>query len=102
MEVKLKISSINYPTPLEACDVICDNIDVFVKLENKKEYCVTIATIEWIIQNMDNGFLEPGAPNIIVSKLDAEIIENALNEYALEDAYWLRVFSLSYGDQIRE
>ncbi len=98
----MKISSIEYPTPEGMWNVECDNIDVFVKLENQREYCVTIATIEWIAQKMDKEFFEPGAPNIIVSKLTTKIIEEALKEYAEDDAYWLKIFSLSYGDEIPE
>ena len=96
----MKVSSIIFPTPINECNLFCDNIDVFVKLENEKNFCVTIATIEWITQNMKKGFLEPGTPNIIVTKLQKDIIENAIKEYASDDAYWLKVCSLSYGEEI--
>ena len=96
----MKVSSIIFPTPINECNLFCDNIDVFVKLENEKNFCVTIATIEWITQNMKKGFLEPGAPNIIVTRLQKDIIENAIKEYASDDAYWLKVCSLSYGEEI--
>ena len=96
----MKVKSVIFPTPIDECNLLCDNIDVFIKLEDEKEFCVTVATIEWIIQNMKNGFLEPGAPNIIVTKLQEDIIENAINKYASDDAYWLKVCSLSYGENI--
>ncbi len=41
-----------------------------------------------------------GAPNLIVKELRYQLIEEAVKEYAKDDAYWLRVFSMSYGDKI--
>lgn len=38
--------------------------------------------------------------DIIVSELKDNIIENAIEDYSKEDAYWLRLYSISYGDQI--
>ncbi len=96
----MKIISITYPTSLEKCNIKNDNIDVFVKLENSKEYCVTIATIEWIKGDMENGFHPAGTPEIIVSELNEQIIENALKNFSDDDAFWLRVCSISYGEKI--
>lgn len=96
----MKIIKITYPTSLEKCDIEKDNIDVFVKLENDKEYCITVATIEWIKNNMENDFYPAGPPDIIVSELKDKIIRKAIEDYSKEDAYWLRLYSISYGEEI--
>lgn len=41
-----------------------------------------------------------GAPDIIVKELRSDLIEEVIKEYAEGDAYWLRVFSMSGGDEI--
>lgn len=96
----MKIESITYPTDINQCDKYNDNIDVFVKLENGKDYCVTVATIEWIRNDMKQGFHPAGAPEIIVSELSEEIVERAISDFCDTDAFWLRVFSISCGENI--
>ena len=98
----MKTLSIKYPTDLSTCNVLNDNIDVFVRLENGRDYCVTVATIEWVKNDMKDGFQPAGAPMIIVSKLEEKIIEKAIADYCNDDAYWLRLFTVSYGDSIPE
>ena len=98
----MKVLQITYPTNLDMCNKKNDNIDIFVKLENEKDYCITIATIEWIKNNMPNGYLEPFTPYIIVSELKKEIIEKAIEDFSTDDAYWLRLYSVSYQDEIPE
>lgn len=96
----IKVISIDYPVTIDSCDQLNDNIDVFVKLENGNQYCVTVATVDWICNSVGKRYLPSGGPDIIVKKLNRQLIEEAINEYAEEDAYWLRVFSMSYGDEI--
>ena len=97
----MKVVSVEYPTPIEnGCDKKNDNIDVFVMLENGKSYCVTVATVDWICNRVGERYLPIGAPDIIVKELDYKLIEEAVNEYAEDDAYWLRVYSMSHGDDI--
>lgn len=99
----MKVMTIEYPTPLEKCHRYNDNIDVFVTLENKQTYCITITTTKWIEDYMKlthKNYLEPGTIHLIVEMLDSQIIEKAIREFAENDAYWLKVLSLSYGDEI--
>lgn len=96
----MKVISIEYPTALEDCDRVNDNIDVFVMLENGNKYCVTVATVGWIQAHAGERYLPGGAPNIIVWELTHPLIEAAVREYAEGDAYWLRVFSMSYGEDV--
>jgi len=96
----LKVDSISFLSSLYECDCKNDNLDVWVKLENGKGYCVTVATVTWISQNMINGFFPASSPFVIVEELTEEIIRKALEDYAADDAYWLKIFSLSYGDSL--
>lgn len=96
----MKVISIEYPVPLEKCNKEKDNIDVFVSLENKKNYCITVATTQWLCEYVGDNYLSCGAPMIVVKSLDKRLIEKAIEEYAYDDAYWLRVYSMSSGDNI--
>lgn len=59
----MKIITIEYPIPLEKCNKINDNIDIFVKLENRNSYCITVATIDWICDYVGTRYL-PSVPLI--------------------------------------
>ncbi len=97
----MNVISIEYPTQLKHRDVLSDNIDIFVKLDNNTSYCITVATIKWIDDQVKRkGFLESGSPFLIVERLEENIIEKAIKDYALNDAYWLKVLSLSIGDEL--
>lgn len=96
----MKVISIEYPTSLKNCNIKNDNIDVFVKLENGNKYCITVATIDWISDHVGTRYLSNGAPNLIVKELQNHLIEEAVREYSEDDAYWLRVLSMSYGDEV--
>lgn len=96
----IKVISVDYPTSINNCDQLNDNIDVLVTLENGNSYCVTVATIDWICSKVGQRYLPSGSPDIIVKELNCKLIEDAVNEYAEGDAYWLRVFSMSHGDEI--
>ncbi len=98
----MKVKSITYPTELDnGINIEDDNIDVFVELEDGRTYCVVVATYKNIATQMENSnkdYLEGGAPQIIVKKLTHEIIEQAINSHAEDDAYWIKIYGLSHGD----
>ena len=96
----IKVISIEYPTTLKNCNIKNDNIDIFVKLENGNKYWITVATIDWISDHVGERHLPSGSPDLIVKELQNQLIEDAVKEYSEDDAYWLRVFSMSYGDEI--
>ena len=101
----MKVTAIEYPTPLERCDPLNDNIDVLVTLENGHTYCITVGTVEWLrmdIQKNGKKYQLPCAPSLIVAELRKDIIAEAVQDYACGDAYWLRVLSLSVGDRLPE
>ena len=87
------IKSIRFPTYL--VDIEDSNIDVFVELEDNYTYTVVVATvknIESLMAKEKTNYLEPGYPLIIVRKLTKEIIAEALQAYASDDAYWLKLY----------
>ena len=90
------IKSISFPTYLEdITDIENSNIDVFVELEDAYIYTVVVATAKNIESLMDKekiNYFEPGYPFIIVKKLTKEIITEAIEAYASDDAYWLKLY----------
>lgn len=93
------VKKIIFPTPLESVeDIENDNIDVFVELDDGYTYTVVVATyknIAALMESTNGEFLEAGSPFIIVKKLTKEIIESAINSYAEDDAYWLKLYHLA-------
>ena len=58
-------------------------------------YTVVVATAKNIESLMDKermNYFEPGYPFIIVKKLTKEIISEAIEAYALDEAYWLKLY----------
>ena len=90
------IKSISFPTYLEdITDIENSNIDVFVELEDAYTYTVVVATAKNIESLMDKekiNYFEPGYPFMIVKKLTKEIITEAIEAYASDDAYWLKLY----------
>ena len=90
------IKNISFPTYLEdITDIETSNIDVFVELEDTYTYTVVVATAKNIESLMDKekmNYFEPGYPFIIVKKLTKEIITEAIEAYASDDAYWLKLY----------
>lgn len=96
----MNIKKIEYPTKWN--DPLNDNIDVFVTLENGKSYCVTVAALGWINKEVTKHGYLPSSVHIIISEFSDDNIKKAISEYAENDAYWLRVYSVSSGDSIPE
>ena len=90
------IKSISFPTYLEdITDIENSNIDVFVELEDAYTYTVVVATAKNIESLMDKermNYFEPGYPFIIVKKLTKEIISEAIQASASDEAYWLKLY----------
>ena len=90
------IKSISFPTYLEdITDIENSNIDVFVELEDGYTYTVVVATaknIESLMDKEKRNYFEPGYPFIIVKKLTKEIISKYTKAYALDEAYWLKLY----------
>jgi len=94
------IKSISFPTYLEdVTGIENSNIDVFVELEDNLEnsytYTVVVGTaknIEYLMDKDKMNYFEPGDPFIIVKKLTKEIISEAIQAYASDEGYWLKLY----------
>jgi hypothetical protein len=97
----MKVKSISYPTYLEDIeDIENDNIDVFVELEDNDTYTYTVVVataknIEWMMDKEKMNYLRAGHPFLIVKKLTEKIIFEAIQAYAADQAYWLKLYQFS-------
>lgn len=92
----MRVKEISFPIPLKDVeDIYNDNIDVFVDLENGRSYTVIVGTYQNVLSllNQENSnFLLPGESMIMVRKLTMEVIEEAIQAYAIHrEAYWLKL-----------
>ena len=75
-------------------DLENDHIDVLVENENGYKYIVSVETPQDLIEEMNQtkvNYVQPGTLNIIVRKLTKEIVTEAIQAYAEDDAYWLKL-----------
>ena len=71
-----------------------DNVDVCVENEDGYNYIVTVGTPQNLLEEMNQektNFVRPGSTMIIVKKLTKEIVTEAIQAYAENDAYWLKL-----------
>ena len=59
---------------LKNCNIKNDNIDIFVKLQSGNNYCITVATIDWISDHVGERHLPSGSPDLIVKELQNKVI----------------------------
>ena len=94
----MKVAGIEFPTALSKIeDIENDNVDVIVKLDDGTTCVVVVFTPKnyyWYMEK-ENKNHYCGGPNIVVKKLTEEIIKKAINEYAENDAYWLKYYHLA-------
>lgn len=78
----------------EITDIENDSIDVCVDSEDGYTFTVSIATTKHLLQRMDeekSNFVNPNELSIVVRKLTQEIITEALEAYAEDNAFWLKL-----------
>jgi len=78
----------------EITDIENDSIDVCVDSEDGYTFTVSIATTKHLLQRMDeekSNFSKPNELIIVVRKLTKEIITEALEAYAEDNAFWLKL-----------
>ena len=78
----------------EITDIENDSIDVCVDSEDGYTFTVSIATTKHLLQRMDeekSNFSNPNELTIVVRKLTQEIITEALEAYAEDNAFWLKL-----------
>ena len=85
----------------EITDPHMDNLDVFVENEDGYTYTIVVSTpgdlVDQMVQEKIN-FIRPDTPKIIVKKLTEPIVREAIEAYAENDGYWLKL--CQFGDDI--
>ena len=85
----------------EIQDLYNDSIDIGVIFKDGSSYTIIVRTPkdfdEEMLQEKTN-FVQPDTPSIVVKKLTKEIITEAIEAYAQDDGYWLKL--CQFGDQI--
>lgn len=83
----------------EITDIENDSIDVCVDSEDGYTFTVSIATTKHLLQRMDeekSNFVNPNELSIVVRKLTQEIITEALEAYAEDNAFWLKLYQFAH------
>ena len=60
---------------------------------------MTVTTSTNLLKVMNDNsvnFIKPGVPLIIVKQLTQQFLEEAINEYDLNDGYWLKLHQFAY------
>lgn len=96
----MKVNRITYEKPLSEYDTINAKIDICVELEDGRCYSPSVATYQWIVNQMKEGYVPASTPTIIIKKIEESYIVDAINEYAEYDAWLLRLYSLKYNQEI--
>ena len=97
----MKIKRIEFMDEIK--DVDNDNIDVLVEKEDGYEYIVTVGTPQDLLEEMNQektNYVRPGNTNIIVKKLTKEIVTEAIQAYAEDDGFWLKLHQFAISIDI--
>ena len=87
----------------EITDLYNDNIDVLVENEDGYNYIVGVGTPQNLTEEMNQekaNFFRPGTPKIIVKKLTKEIVTEAIEAYAEDTGYWLKLHQFANSSDI--
>ena len=85
----------------EIIDPHLDNVDVMVENEDGYMYTIVACTPGDLLKQMKEdklNFIMPDTPRIIVKKLTEKIVREAIEVYAENDGYWLKLYQ--FGDDI--
>jgi hypothetical protein len=77
------------------------NVDVAVEFKDGYSYVIYVSTPADLVEEMEiekSNFVPPYSPRIIVKKLSKEIITEAIQAYAQNDGYWLKL--CQFGDEL--
>jgi hypothetical protein len=85
----------------EITDPHIDSLDVFVENEDGYTYTIVVSIPGDLLDQMEQekiNFIMPDTPKIIVKKLTEQIVREAIQAYAENDGYWLKL--CQFGDDI--
>jgi hypothetical protein len=95
----MKIKRIEFAHEIR--DPYMDHVDVFVENEDGYTYTIVVTTPGDLVDQMEQekiNFIIPDTPKIIVKKLTEQIVREAVQAYAENDGYWLKL--CQFGDDI--
>ena len=94
---RMKIKQIKYSKPLnEIPDINNASIDAFVEMEDGITYIIAVGTPEKLHEIMDlQGGFYHGVPWVFVTQLTETSIRNALEKYADDNGFWLKMYHLA-------
>ena len=85
----------------EVKDQLNDSIDVGIKFEDGSFYTIIVRTpndlVEEILQEGTN-FIKPSTPVIVVKELTKKMVYEAIEAYAEDEGYWLKL--CQFGDAL--
>ena len=87
----------------EITDLYNDTIDVLVENEDGYNYIIGVGTPQNLTEEMNQekaNFVRPGTPKIIVKKLTKEIVTEAIEAYAEDTGYWLKLHQFANSSDI--
>lgn len=94
----MKVLDIQYPTSLDKIqDINNDNIDVIVTLEDGISYVIVVTTPQnyyWFMDKERIDYVPPSPPLVIVRSLTEENIRIAIEAFAENEAFWLKIYFL--------
>jgi len=85
----------------EITDIENESVDVAIEDENGNTYTMDVSTpgdLQDAMEQEKTNFITPGAPKIIVKKLTKEIVTEAIQAYAEDNGYWLKLYQ--FADEI--
>ena len=89
----LKIVSVQFAH--EVNDLKNDFLDVIVEDVTGYSYTVTVTTPDYLLKVMNDNsvnFIKPNDwPLIIVKQFTQQVVEEAINEFALNNGFWLKL-----------
>jgi len=78
----------------ETEDEFNGELDVAVEFEDNYSYLISVCTPSYFLQEMRierTNFVAPQSPQIVVKKLSKEVVTEAIEAYAQNDGYWLKL-----------
>lgn len=85
----------------EITDIENESVDVAIEDENGNTYTMDVSTpgdLQDAMEQEKTNFITPGAPKIIVKKLTKEIVTEAIQAYARNEGYYLKLYQ--FADEI--
>jgi len=85
----------------EVKDINNENIDVEIEFENDSSYTIIVRTLDDLVEEMlqeGTNFIKPSTPEIVVKELTKKTVNEAIEAYAEDEGYWLKL--CQFGDEL--